>query len=140
MFSFLWKFGIRSSIFLLFVLPPRITILGNTTQGVRERARVPQLVMLCRWWAHLQCFAGRTGRTHGTTAGYCVAGKRAQYRNIRPTFKVSNTRALSLTPCTSASPQQPSNSAPSGRHQATAHFSDSDDINLSFLRHISDTD
>ena len=22
--------------------------------------------------------------THGTTAGYCVAGKRAQYRNIRP--------------------------------------------------------
>ena len=26
--------------------------------------------------AHLQCFAGRTGRTHGTTAGYCVAGKR----------------------------------------------------------------
>ena len=46
-------------------------------QGVRESARVPQLVMLCRRWAHLQCFDGRTGHT----AGYCVAGKRAQYRN-----------------------------------------------------------
>ena len=32
-------------------------------QEVRERAQVPQLVMLCRRWAHLQCFAGRTGRT-----------------------------------------------------------------------------
>ena len=72
-------------------------------QGVRERARVPQLVMLCRWWAYLQCFAGRIGRTHGTTAGYCVAGKRAQYCNIRPLkkFKVSNTCALSLPPCVS---------------------------------------
>ena len=29
-------------------------------QGVRERARVPQLVMLCCRWAHLQCFTGRT--------------------------------------------------------------------------------
>ena len=38
-------------------------------QGVRESARVPQLVMLCRWWAQLQCFAGCTGRT----AGYYVA-------------------------------------------------------------------
>ena len=50
---------------------------------------------------HLQCFAGRTGCTHGTTADYCVAGKRAQYRNIRTCkkkIKVSNTRALSLTP------------------------------------------
>ena len=59
----------------------------DISQGVRERARVPQLVMLCRRWAHLQCFAGRTGRTHGTTAGYCVAGKRAQYLNIRPFLK-----------------------------------------------------
>ena len=59
-------------------------LLPRPAQGVRERARVPQLVMLCRRWAHLQCFAGRTGRTHGTTAGYCVAGKRAQYCNIRP--------------------------------------------------------
>ena len=58
-------------------------------QGVRERARVPQLVMLfCRRWAHLQCFAGCTGRTYGTTAGYCVAGKRAQYGNIRPFKKI----------------------------------------------------
>ena len=32
----------------------------NTDQGVRESARVPQLVMLCCRWAHLQCFAGRT--------------------------------------------------------------------------------
>ena len=56
----------------------------RTLQGVRERARVAQLVMLCRWWAHLQCFAGCTDHTHGTTAGYCVAGKCAQYRNIRP--------------------------------------------------------
>ena len=68
--------------------PPRglrkWTVFRYLAQGVRERARVPQLVMLCRWWAHLQCFAGHTSRTHGTTAGYCVAGKRAQYRNIRP--------------------------------------------------------
>ena len=60
----------------------------SSIQGVRERARVPQLVMLCRRWAHLQCFAGRTGRTHGTTAGYCVAGKRAQHRNIRHLKKI----------------------------------------------------
>ena len=52
-------------------------------QGVRERVRVPQLVMLCRRWAHLQYFAGRTSHTRGTTAGYCVAGKCAQYCNIR---------------------------------------------------------
>ena len=67
--------------------PPRglrkWTVFRYLAQGVRERARVPQLVMLCRRRVHLQCFAGRTGRTHGTTAGYCVAGKRAQYRNIR---------------------------------------------------------
>ena len=56
----------------------------RTLQGVRERARVSQLVILSRWWAHLQCFAGCTDHTHGTTAGYCVAGKCAQYRNIRP--------------------------------------------------------
>ena len=61
---------------------------------------MPQLVMLCRQWVHLQCFAGRTGRTHGTTVGYCVAGKRTQYRNIRPfqkKFKVSNTLPNSLS-------------------------------------------
>ena len=63
-------------------------------QGVRERARVPQLVMLCLRWAHLQCFAGRTGRTHGTTAG--IAGKRTQYRNIRPFQK--NLRSQILVP------------------------------------------
>ena len=51
-------------------------------QGVRERARMPQLVILCRRWANLQCFAGRTRHTLGTTTGYCVAGKRAQYRKI----------------------------------------------------------
>ena len=60
------------------------------SQGVRERARVPQLVMLCHRWAHLQCFAGRTGRT----AGCCVAGKCAQCCNIRP---FQNTRAFSLS-------------------------------------------
>ena len=54
--------------------------------------------MLCRQWGHLQCFPGRTGRTHGTTAGYCVAEKRA---HIRP-FKVSNTRAFSLLPASKA--------------------------------------
>ena len=44
-------------------LPHIYLILGmQPHQGVRERARVPQLVMLCRRWAHLQCFAGRTGR------------------------------------------------------------------------------
>ena len=73
----------------------RLNLDSNTmssNQGVRERAQVPQL-------AHLQCFSGRTGRTHGITAGYCVAGKRAQYRNIRPfQKKVSNTRAFSRTP------------------------------------------
>ena len=37
-------------------------------QGDREKLRVPQFVMLCRRWAQLQCFAGRTGPTHGTTA------------------------------------------------------------------------
>ena len=67
-------------------------------QGFRERARVPQLVMLCRRWAHLQCFAGRTGRTHGTTAGYCVAGKRTQYRNIRPQ-RSQILMPSPLTPC-----------------------------------------
>ena len=59
-----------------------LSLIRRFLQGVRERARVPQLVMLCRRWAHLQCFAGRTGRIHGTTAGYCVARKRAQYRKI----------------------------------------------------------
>ena len=52
-------------------------------QGVKERARVPQLVMLCCRWAHLQCFAWSTGRTHGTTAG-----KRTKYHNIRPFKKI----------------------------------------------------
>ena len=55
----------------------------DISQGVRERARVPQLVMLCRQWAHLQCFAGRTGHTHD----YCVAGKHTQYHKIRPLKK-----------------------------------------------------
>ena len=32
----------------------------GSIQGVRESARVPQFAMLCRQWAHLQCFAGRT--------------------------------------------------------------------------------
>ena len=36
---------------------------GAQEQGVREKLRVPQFVMLCRRWAQLQCFAGRTGRT-----------------------------------------------------------------------------
>ena len=56
---------------------------------------MPQLVMLC--WAHLQCFAGRTGRTHGTT----VAGKHAQYlqnQAFSKKFKASDTRAFSLLP------------------------------------------
>ena len=76
------------------IQPLKYSILS---QGVRERAQAPQLVMLCRRWAHLQCFAGRTGRTHGTTAGYCVAGKRAQYRNIRP-FKKKGIKYLCLLP------------------------------------------
>ena len=57
---------------------------------------IRELVMLCRQWGHLQCFPGRTGRTHGTTAGYCVAEKRAQYHNIRP-FK-TNLRSQILLP------------------------------------------
>ena len=78
---------------------PRYTL----HQGVRERARVPQLVMLCRRWAHLQCFAGRTGRTHGTTAGCCILCWRKtptspQHQTLKK-LKVSNTHALSLTPC-----------------------------------------
>ena len=60
--------------------------------GVRESAQVSQLVMLCRQWAHLQCFAGRTSRTLGTT----VAGKHAQYRKIRPFRK--NLRSKILLP------------------------------------------
>ena len=63
-------------------------------QGVRERARVPQLVMLCRRWANLQCFAGCTGRTHGTTAEN--ARKCAQYRKIRHFQK--NLRSQILVP------------------------------------------
>ena len=50
--------------------------------------------MLCRRWAHIKCFAGSTGRTHGTTAGYCVAGKCAQYRNIRPFKKIEGLKCL----------------------------------------------
>ena len=43
---------------------PEITVsCSDCSQGVRERAQVPQLVMLCRLGAHLQCFAGCTGRT-----------------------------------------------------------------------------
>ena len=76
----------------------RCNLLNSTYQGVRESAGVPQLVMLCRWWAHLQCFAGRTGCTHGTTADYCVAGKRAQYRNIRPFQKSLRSQILVLSP------------------------------------------
>ena len=64
------------------------------TQGVRESAGVPQFVMLCRRWAQLQCFAGRTGRT----AGCCVAGKRAQYRKIRPFPKNLRSQILVLSP------------------------------------------
>ena len=63
-------------------------------QGVRESAGVPQFVMLCRRWAQLQCFAGRTGRT----AGCCVAGKRAQYRKIRPFPKNLRSQILGLSP------------------------------------------
>ena len=55
---------------------------------------MPQFVMLCRRWAQLQCFAGRTGRT----AGCCVAGKRAQYRNIRPFPKNLRSQILVLSP------------------------------------------
>ena len=67
------------------------------TQGVRESAGVPQFVMLCRRWAQLQCFAGRTGRT----AGCCVARKRAQYRKIRPFPKNLRLKYSSFlpTPC-----------------------------------------
>ena len=70
-------------------LPHIYLILGmQPHQGVRERARVPQFVMLCHRWAHLQCFVWRTGRNHGTTAGYCFAGNHAQYHNIRPLEKI----------------------------------------------------
>merc|ERR1712218_605781 len=75
----------------------------NTNQGVRESAWVPQFVMLCRRWAQLQCFAGRTGRT----AGCCVAGKRAQYRKIRPFPKNLRSQILGLSPYSLAPPHQP---------------------------------
>ena len=49
----------------LFALIPNLSLVlqrirhqpspGTSHQGVRERAWVPQLVMLCRRWAHLQC-------------------------------------------------------------------------------------
>ena len=70
------------------------SVLHSTAQGFRERAQVPQLVMLCRRLVHLQCFAGHTGCTHGTTACYCVAGKRAQYCNIRPFKKIKGLKYL----------------------------------------------
>ena len=55
---------------------------------------MPQFVMLFRRWAQLQCLAGRTSRT----ACYCVAGKRAQYRNIRP-FQINlRSQILVLSP------------------------------------------
>ena len=72
----------------------RISQCQEKAQGVRESAGVPQFVMLCRRWAQLQCFAGRTGRT----AGCCVAGKRAQYRKIRPFPKNLRSQILDLSP------------------------------------------
>ena len=32
----------------------------HSNQGVRERAQVPQLVMLCRQWAHFNALLGAT--------------------------------------------------------------------------------
>ena len=51
----------------------QLMLFQYTEQGVRERAWVPQLVMLCRWWAHLQCFAGRTSRLQAIENAHITA-------------------------------------------------------------------
>ena len=74
-----------------------------SSQGVRERARVPQLVMLCRRWAHLQ-FNALLGAPVALMEQLqaIVLPENAHdtaTSGLLKKIKVSNTRALSLTPC-----------------------------------------